>query len=391
MKIALPLLLILAWMPGTASAYCGEFTADDGDNLIIVGEGVDPNLPLTFTNDMAVCWLDRGGTWHYEHFPSCDRGGTDRLKIDAGAGNDAIVPMVRENYRLDFVCPVPRRTPLYPLMTYPGDTNNPDSFACREWNGCSQFNAGLEVHGGLGEDRIYGGAQNDVLYTHGECASGFYWGSFFFCSEYEADFSGDLVCAGNGSDYVYGDKTSDEDLYYETECLSGGDEARIAEKTDYCYGQDQQYDYSPPNSCEVRRTGYGPYDVSSSPTFGTLRDACCVSQQGPGCAAPWNDEWQLEQEICDADPYCCTTRWGSICVGAYTARSATSCPSGWGYSRHDCADACENRVTTTFGQSNLPPMRDLFEEYFERSNVSAWSSWGEWFVNHCSWNLDGPC
>ncbi|MEO0592318.1 MAG: hypothetical protein AAFZ38_01955 [Myxococcota bacterium] len=374
-------------VPLSAHAVCGTFDADDGDNLIIVGEGIIGDIPIPFTSDMAVCWLDEAGSWHYEYFPACSKSSPDRLRINALGGNDAVIPMVREHYSMDFVCPaLTGDRALYPLMTHPGDFNNVDHVTCREWNGCKLFEAGLEIHGGEGEDRIYGSSGDDLIFTNGACAVGGYWRGVFICLEYAADFAGDLVCAGTGADTIYGDKTSNEQLWYEIECLDGGEEARIVESTDACYGQDAQYDYAPIDHCEVL-SNLGPAEVNSSYHYAPVDQTCCRERAEPGCAAPWQDRWVYEQRVCDADPGCCDTAWSARCVDQYIAvagSSACPAPDAWHWQRNDCYDACRNLVTYDGGSSQLPPVWGLLEEYTGRS-------WWDFHVGYCDWNtFPGP-
>ena len=48
--------------------------------------------------------------------------------------------------------------------------------------------------------------------------------------------------------------------------------------------------------------------------------ACCTAIASPGC-----DVWPVEQCVCDADDFCCTDEWDSICVDLVSSLGCGSC------------------------------------------------------------------
>ncbi|MEM9461181.1 MAG: S1 family peptidase [Myxococcota bacterium] len=51
-------------------------------------------------------------------------------------------------------------------------------------------------------------------------------------------------------------------------------------------------------------------------------NSCCETGSGPGCSNP-----AIETQVCAADPYCCNTRWDSICVSEVESFGIGQCDS----------------------------------------------------------------
>ena len=54
----------------------------------------------------------------------------------------------------------------------------------------------------------------------------------------------------------------------------------------------------------------------------TRPNACCETSSGPGCSNP-----DLQAQVCAADPYCCNVRWDSICVSEVESLGLGLCDS----------------------------------------------------------------
>jgi len=53
---------------------------------------------------------------------------------------------------------------------------------------------------------------------------------------------------------------------------------------------------------------------------GTCAAGSCCEQHGPGC-----EDAEVQQCVCDADPYCCATAWDSLCVGEVESLGCGTC------------------------------------------------------------------
>jgi hypothetical protein len=334
---------------------CGTFTADDGDNIILVGQAVDPNAP-PITGDLrrvGICWRDRDGVWQWDEVPTCKdtTRASDRLKIIAGAGDDIVMPVVREDRNLDFVCPVYPAQVLWPYHVYPGDID-PDGPDCRSEFGCSDlFDFGMDIEGGHGEDQLYGSPNDDRIRAAGTWR---YCSPWFGCFtlDYDDDY-GDALCGLNGRDLLYGDRNR-SDTFAEVECLDGGH----GYGSDVCDGRDEQWDISPTGTCETRRGVFE--EPESYDSWGP--EICCWESGRDGCAPPFDDT--VEQCVCDADASCCSSEWDASCVAAVESLGCGSCEPGRRTVSSGCWETCQYRIPDyrTSASYIVPPLYPTLRE-----------------------------
>ena len=176
-------------IPDSASADCGAFIADEGDNIIFYGVmaqpyavtstcvGTAPQLVLG-NQQAAVCWRDKDGIWRYEDVLGCNSATppSEGMLILGAGGDDIVMPVVHYRENEEFVCPVPGTSG---SLHWSGTT--PPSFAMLEWydryaldaprgggcvhpDGCeSVMDFPVSIHGGLGEDELHGAPTDDQV------------------------------------------------------------------------------------------------------------------------------------------------------------------------------------------------------------------------------------
>jgi hypothetical protein len=347
--------ITLGIAPASAD-YCAEFempAEHDGNNIILVGESTGQPLfggsIVLGRNMAAVCWMDGGGGWHFKEFPDCTTStpAGNRLRIAAGAGDDLVMPVVRQDPRLDFICPAsPRRERMYPFYSYPGDVLGGEG--CRDPDGCSLFQFGLKVEGGPGVDALHGSPNSDRLegnvvhdlclpIGHGACIA---WTPV-------ADRASDSLCGYNGDDALYGDEAGARQW---AECFDGG------AGVDHCDGFDDDYDDAVAGSCE---SVDGAAEVTSY-FVGPPAGDCCSADDGPGCA-PAYAQRDVQSCVCDADPYCCSTAWDDLCAREVESLGCGSC-DGWLVQPEACSRCGIEVRDCTYDQTYvIPPMLDLLK------------------------------
>jgi hypothetical protein len=55
---------------------------------------------------------------------------------------------------------------------------------------------------------------------------------------------------------------------------------------------------------------------------GDTNHNCCIQKTVPGC-----NNSTIQQCVCAADPYCCSTAWDGICVGEVEDLGCGKCPA----------------------------------------------------------------
>jgi len=189
--------LVVTASAETAAAYCDSFTADAGANDIVVGELYNYLPPpidgYVATGDAVICWENSSGAVRTEYI-SCDDStsgsSSDRLYIDAAAGDDRVAVWtggLRECNLID---------PPYSVVFGPFD-----------------FDFGLRVDLGDGDDEFYGSDNNDFVYSN--------------YSSTAADGDFDIMCGFDGADFLLGDTS---DSASDREWMIGGN------GEDWCYG-----------------------------------------------------------------------------------------------------------------------------------------------------------
>lgn len=214
LRVVAPVLMVwaIAATPcATAhAATCATFTADSGDNVIILGETTSyfwyaGKYWFYGTGDLAVCWKTTHGVYTYTSYSSCDSNtsASDSVYVKALAGDDVVVPNV-EGHNCEGSA----------ISTYVNPFNE------------AIFDFGLDTEMGTGADTAYGTGNDDVLYSNE-------YGTIVPYNYLPADADEDILCGYDGDDSLYGDH--DDTETYE-EILHGGD------GTDYCNGgQDGNY------------------------------------------------------------------------------------------------------------------------------------------------------
>jgi hypothetical protein len=187
--------LVTTWdAPRARASACGSFSADSGDNLIIVGEKTgyfwyDGQYWFYGTGELALCWKDSSAVYNYEEYANCDTtsSSSDYLFVQAKAGDDVLVPNTTGH-----------NCEGADISTYI------DPFDDASWDFY------LYAYMGTGSDRAIGSGNGDRLYSNT-------YGSF--PSNLPSDSAVDTLCGAGGDDYLYGDH-DDGSTYYEF--LHGG-------------------------------------------------------------------------------------------------------------------------------------------------------------------------
>ncbi len=348
--------------PAAQAGTCGTFRADDGDNVIVYGEKYieSPVFGTLPTGQLGVCWRNAAGDWAYEEISGCRNTtpSTDTFVIRAKDGDDVVVPVVRESYGMDFVCPDPDvgDHTLGPIYVYPGDVFNPnaDSSVCRarDWGCRGPLDFGVTVFGGEGRDEIHGSPSDDELWANEPEESCFTWGSNRFCfpTGYPSDASSDVMCAYGGTDELWGDDTG---AIRDATCLDGG--LGPGATSDSCVGRNGNVDIANRNTCTVTRDDAR----SAGAVNGFPVDTCCGVQSQAGCAPSWSD--QIEQCVCEVDSYCCNNRWDSLCVSEVQSLGCGSCSLG--LYPNGCFDVCQHTVDDPVTDETwvVPPLYSIME------------------------------
>lgn len=360
--VCVPALVALAAPRVAVAATCGTFHADDGDNVIVYGDWVRevafPGIP--HTRKLGVCWKNAAGQWSFEEVTGCDWStpSTDKFVIYAGAGDDVVVPSVREAPGMDFVCPDPDFDDpiLAPMYVYPGDFRNPsaDPSICRarDWGCQANLSFGVEAYGGPGEDEIHGTASDDRLYANEPEQSCFTWGGRRICfnSGYPNDEASDVMCSYGGVDDLYGDETLE---VRNATCLDGG--LGPDADMDGCIGGNANVDRANEGTCTetLVQANY------AAPLVSYAVDECCWSQSDAGCAPHWSRE--VEACVCELDSFCCNHAWDSLCVDEVERFGCGTCS---GPSVNGCYDVCQHEVDdlVTTDRWVVPPLYRIMEE-----------------------------
>ncbi len=209
LRVMAATLIVCAIAGGTYSATahastCATFTADSGDNVIILGETTsyfwyDGKYWFYGTGDLAVCWKNTYGVYTYTSYSSCDQNtsANDTVYVKALAGDDVVVPNV-EGHNCEGSA----------ISTYVNPFNE------------AIFDFGLSADMGTGADTAYGTDNDDDLYSNKP-------GTIIPYNYLPRDYAEDFLCGYDGDDSLYGDH--DDTNTYE-EILHGGN------GTDYCNG-----------------------------------------------------------------------------------------------------------------------------------------------------------
>ncbi len=178
------------------------------------------------TGVLGVCWRDGYGAWHYVQTACGWNDSWDRLRINAGDGDDEVI-------------------------AHPSGASR---FACEggyfaidpaAW-GSSQFNVGLDVYLGEGIDAFDGTPMSDVVRSNdfglNDDGSG---------AGPRNPYLGDVMCGYGGNDGLYGD-ADNATGWANNECLNGGS------GTDVCNGATSTTptDYDDNWACETNSNNY---------------------------------------------------------------------------------------------------------------------------------------
>ena len=182
------------------AAMCGSFSADTGNNVIILGEATNyfwyQGQQLWYgLGHLGVCWRNSAGNAQLTSVTSCDinDGLNDYVYVAAGNGNDVVWP---NTYSHD--CSLD--TKLWPFAHVGGEDDG-------------LFDFYLLAEGGYGSDTLLGTNHSDVLRSNT-------YGSFPNLAP--ADSADDILCGYGGADNLLGDH--DDSATYE-EFLWGGNNA----------------------------------------------------------------------------------------------------------------------------------------------------------------------
>jgi len=214
-----------AWPAAVARAgTCGTFSADSGDNTIILGEKTSyfyyqGQIYYYGLGELAICWLDTNELHQQSFFPNCDTGtpSSDHIYVSALGGADVVWPNTEGH-----ICKV--GYPSSYMLAFDEDV----------------FDFYLQADMGTGSDKAYGTEHGDVLLSNK-------YGTFG--NLLPADSAVDDLCGYGGNDTLYGDH-DDTDTYEET--LHGGD------GTDTCNGgfDGSYYDWANYPGCNSISSAY---------------------------------------------------------------------------------------------------------------------------------------
>lgn len=256
--------LLSGTLGSSASATeCGEFSADEGDNLIIVGvaaleqvlpgEGrTDPPVRFiapVFPRRPGVCWRREDGEFAFTDIPSCSGTTSEdaHLLINALAGDDTVLPLVGDEHNDSFSCPVSGLASAGSSHLLPMDDRflaspTGPSEPCRDRHGCPTFRFGLDVRAGSGNDIVFGSPADDRLYSNVvERRTIRFNGRELYLQFFPEDGQADVLCGYNGNDVLFADRAQRR---RHGTCFMAGP------GTDSCRGQNRNYDTNVFDDCE---------------------------------------------------------------------------------------------------------------------------------------------
>ncbi len=206
--LAIALVCCVAGTAGanSAKAFCDTFTADSGNNTIIIAQrsAFSDGMYIP-TGQVAICWKDSGGTWHAVN-TSCDLNDSQNLLVYAGGGDDTLAP----------------------AATSASASSCGGSMLFGFDPGFFTFGVTAVMQGGY--DHAYGTVNADELDSNGTFGSP------------GTDYAIDYLCGYGGDDWLGGDGDNSWNYY---EYMNGGS------GSDGCDGHDgsNTYDYYT-SSCE---------------------------------------------------------------------------------------------------------------------------------------------